>query len=135
MNSEFVSGGMDLRMSKHILVIDDEEGIRDSFKLALEDGPYIVETAKTGEEGIEKAGITKPHLIFLDLKMPGMGGIEALRYLHKICPDIPIYIVTAFHKEYFQQLEEVLKDGVDCEVFSKPVDIHKIKELVDSILG
>lgn len=122
-------------MSKHILVIDDEEGIRDSFKMALEDSQYFVETAENGEEGIKKAKNKKPDLIFLDLRMPGLSGVETLKLLYTFCSDVPIYIVTAFYKEYLQQLQDVLKNGHDCEIFHKPVDSSKIKELVDNVLN
>ncbi len=66
-------------MGKHILVIDDDEAIRGSFQLALEDTDYNVDTSESAKEGIEKVQSKKYDLIFLDLKMPGRSGIETLR--------------------------------------------------------
>ncbi|MGR3319035.1 MAG: response regulator [Candidatus Anammoxibacter sp.] len=68
----------------NILVIDDEKYIRESFKIVLEP-KNSVETASSGEEGIAKATMNPPDIIFLDLKMPGMGGAETLIHLQVIC--------------------------------------------------
>ena len=75
-------------MNKHILVIDDDESVLESFVLALNDSDeYSVETASTGEEGVEKMKEITPDLIFLDLRMPGIDGIETLRLLRDINND------------------------------------------------
>ena len=78
-------------MDKHILVIDDNEVIRKSFVLALKDTKYQVDTAESGEEGVDKERSKKYDLIFLDLKMPGMSGIEALRHIRKVNQKTPVY--------------------------------------------
>lgn len=71
-------------MSKNILVIDDEEGLRESFVLALKDTGYQVDVTESGEEGVNKERGKKYDLIFLELKMPGMSGIEALKEIRKV---------------------------------------------------
>jgi len=108
-------------MSKRILVIDDDESIRKSFILALEDTEYQVDTAESGEKGVEMEQNNKYDLIFLDLKMPGIDGVETLRRLRKIDKDVPVYIVTAFHKEFFGGLKSAGEDGIDFEVVKKPI--------------
>jgi len=55
-----------------VLVIDDEESVRDAFADALEDLPYVVEAVSDGEEALKKAKSSPADLVFLDLKMPGM---------------------------------------------------------------
>ena len=121
-------------MSKRILVIDDDEAIRNSFTLALEDTGYQVDTAETGERGLEMEKNNKHDLIFLDLKMPGMNGVETLRGLRKIDKDVPIYIVTAFHQEFFDQLEGAGREGLDFGLVKKPIGYSDIAWVTKGIL-
>ncbi len=120
-------------MSKRILVIDDEIGIRKSFVLAFEDTPYEVQTAESGEKGITMAKKSKFDLVFLDLKMPGMNGVETLRELRKMDRDVPIYIITAFHQEFLNQLKKAKEDKLDFELLQKPIDSGKLVAIVRAI--
>ncbi|MGR3179382.1 MAG: response regulator [Candidatus Anammoxibacter sp.] len=121
-------------MSKQILIIDDEETIQESFILALQGSEYSVETASTGEEGLEKIKERIPDLIFLDLQMPGISGIETLRQLRNINNDVPVYIVTALSPEYLKQLDELKEDGIAFDVCQKPLDRNEINSVVESAL-
>lgn len=60
-----------------ILLVDDEEDFREIFKTKLLEAKFLVEIAKSGEEGNKKAKELKPDLILMDVKMPGMDGVEA----------------------------------------------------------
>ena len=119
---------------KRILVIDDDEGIRKSFALALEDTPYQVDAAESGEKGIDMEQKNKYNLIFLDLKMPGLNGVETLRELRKMNKDTPVYIVTAFYKEFFEGLKMVRDDGLDFDLLKKPIGIDEILLVAGSVL-
>ena len=121
-------------MTKRILVIDDEEAIRKAFILALEDTGYLVDTAASGEEGIRMEGEQNYDLIFLDLKMPGLNGPETLRGLRKIDADVPVYIITAFYEEFFEELRDVERDGVQFELLRKPFSSEQILLTVESVL-
>jgi len=121
-------------MSQRILVIDDDESIRKSFSLALEDTGYQVDTVESGEKGIEMRQKNGYDLIFLDLKMPGLNGVETLRELRKIDKDVPVYIVTAFHKEFFGGLKSAGEDGLDFEVVKKPIGSDDIVLVTKSVL-
>jgi len=121
-------------MNKRILVIDDDIGIRESLFLVLNDAGYQVDTVESGEQGIEKVKRNKYDLIFLDIKMAGMDGIQTLREIRKMGKKIPVYIITAFQKEYFRQLERAMQDGVDFEVIEKPFDRKRLLSLVEDIL-
>ena len=116
-------------MSIRILVIDDEEAIRKSFILALEGTGHQVETAESGEKGIVKARETKFDLIFLDLRMPGLDGVETLRELWKIGQTIPIYITTAFYDDFLDQLQSATDDGISFYLLKKPVDRDEIRSI------
>ena len=121
-------------MPKRILVIDDESAIRKSFQLALEDSGYAVQTVESGEKGIEAVQKDTFDLIYLDLKMPGMNGAETLRHLRKILPMVPVYIITAFYEEFFDDLKRAVADGIEFEVLRKPFDMDQIKTVTNSIL-
>ncbi|RKZ37534.1 MAG: response regulator [Gammaproteobacteria bacterium] len=121
-------------MSKRILVIDDEEGCRDAFVLALEDADYDIDTAENGLVGVEKAKAKPPDLIFLDLRMPKMDGIQALRELRGFMTDVPIYIVTAFYPQFTDQLKQAQDDGYIFELMQKPLGAEQIVEIVAGVL-
>ncbi len=80
-----------IKMNKHILVIDDDIGIRESLSLVLGDAGYQVDTVESGEQGIEKVKNNKYNLIFLDIKMAGMNGIETLREIRKMGKNTCLY--------------------------------------------
>jgi two-component system response regulator (stage 0 sporulation protein F) len=113
-------------MSKHVLVIDDDEAVRKSFVLALEDTEYPVDTIESGKKGLEMVEKIGYGLIFLDLNMPGMSGVETLRELRRMGIDTPIYIITAFHKEFLEQLKELESEGIDYELIRKPLSSRQI---------
>ncbi len=113
-------------MAKNILVIDDEESVRKSYLLALEDAPYKVDSAASGEEGLAKLKKKKYDLMFLDLKMPGLNGVETLSEIRKINEKVPVYIVTAFHSEFAEGLKSLQKQGIDFELLSKPIGAEQI---------
>jgi two-component system nitrogen regulation response regulator NtrX len=77
-----------------ILVIDDEQGIRDTLQGILEDEGYNVLTAETSEEGIEILKNSRPDLIILDIWLPNMDGIEALEIMRDTSPDIPVIMIS-----------------------------------------
>lgn len=121
-------------MAKRILVVDDEPSVRDAFELALDGLDYEVITACDGVEGVEQVKANVPDLIFLDLKMPRMNGIEALRQIKTHSPDVPVYIVTAFQKEFMAELSQVAQEGYKFDIAQKPLTGAQIREIVASFL-
>ena len=81
-------------MKPRILVIDDEEGIRSSLKMILEYDGYDVMLAATGEEGVKLLDRETPDLVFLDIKMPGMDGLEVLQKLQHLVETTPIVVIS-----------------------------------------
>jgi DNA-binding NtrC family response regulator len=79
-----------------ILVIDDEEVMRDVLESLLTAEGYRVDTARTGEEGLEKFRERPYDLILLDVSMPGMGGIATLQELLRIDPEAVVVVITAY---------------------------------------
>lgn len=122
-------------MSKNILVIDDEESVRDAYCLALESAGYIVEQASNGLDGINAARCKRPDMIFLDLKMPGIDGVETLKRLREIDSTIHVYIITAFIKEYLDELTKARDEGCIFEVAAKPLNSDMIRQIATATLG
>lgn len=122
-------------MCEQILVIDDDLVIRKSFMLALEDANYNVDVAESGEAGLEKMSTTDYNLIFLDLKMPGINGVETLMILRNKGYKMPVYIVTAFHKEFFEELKTAMNKGMEFELLRKPIGNKQIVILTKCILN
>lgn len=120
---------------KRVLVIDDDDGVRESFRAALEDVGYAVTTADSGPAGIESAVAEHPDLVFLDLKMPGMTGVETLRRLSQTCPDTPVYLVTGFYSEFVEPLRELQSHGVDFNLARKPLTATEIKAIAAGRIG
>lgn len=79
-----------------ILIIDDEEVLRDGCRQALEKSGYAVLTAGDGVEGIKIAREKKPDIAFVDLKMPGISGMEIIEILSKDIPDIVLIMITGY---------------------------------------
>jgi DNA-binding NtrC family response regulator len=79
-----------------ILIVDDEKNIRLSLTQALGPLGYAVETAMNGEEGLEKIADRDLAIVILDLRMPGMDGMEVLRRIAERRPDVRVIITTAY---------------------------------------
>ena len=82
-------------MSK-ILIIDDDDQLRKSFDKLLTEEGYRVVCAASGEAGLDMAAQENPDLIILDMRLPGMNGLETFKAIHKIEPKLPVIIMTAY---------------------------------------
>ncbi|MBL8629048.1 MAG: response regulator [Rhodospirillaceae bacterium] len=118
-----------------VLIIDDDSGVRDTFWLTLEACGHNVTTAAGGAEGLAAASKNTPDLIFLDLKMPGMNGVEILQKLQDICPQVPVYVVTGFYEEFLGPLRDLQAKGVPFEVARKPLGFNEIRAISEAVLA
>ena len=121
-------------MGRRIIVIDDQVDIRNAFELALEDTDIEVDTAESGYVGIDKLSRSPYDAVFLDLKMPGMNGIETLQAIREKDSELPVYIITAFHKEFMEDLNEAQDKGYDFELLRKPLELDEIKNITCAII-
>jgi two-component system nitrogen regulation response regulator NtrX len=81
-------------MKPRILVIDDEGAIRDSLRMILEYEDYQFVGAASGQEGLALLQRERPDLVLLDIKMPGMDGMEVLRKIHAIDETLPVVMIS-----------------------------------------
>ncbi len=114
-------------MMKRILFVDDDESILDAAKTALEVYGYRVMTASSGKECLEK--IENADIVFLDIKMPEMDGIETLREIKKRNPSLPVVMITAYAT--VDTAIKAMKEGAS-DYIRKPFNIE---ELESSILA
>jgi DNA-binding NtrC family response regulator len=115
-------------MKQRILIVDDEARVRKIFSRILEDEGHDVSTTENAERAIAQLDSIKPSIILMDQNMPGMNGIEAMKYIHTKYPDIAIIIITA-HGEIGLAVEAV-KDGA-YDYIEKPVDNDKLVLLIN----
>ena len=123
------------RLAKSILIVDDEEKILKSLKALLKrDGYENVREAGGGEEALKKVKESRPGLIILDMRMPGMNGYEVIGHLKEdaATSDIPVLIMSAYHVED----EELEKYGgrKTIPMINKPFEEEQLKRLVDYLL-
>jgi len=122
-------------MRKKILIIDDDKHVRYSFILILKNQGYIIKAVESGEKGIEELSKDDDYdLILLDLKMPGMDGIETLKHIRSINSKIPVFIVTAFQEEYLSDLKEITIEELKFELLNKPLDRNQILMSIGEVL-
>ncbi|MDD5136205.1 MAG: response regulator transcription factor [Candidatus Omnitrophica bacterium] len=120
--------------SKKILIVDDEEEFLALLKQALEERGFEVVTATNAvDAGIEIVS-SLPALILLDIKMPGIDGLEACEVLKKNpnTKDVPIIVVSALSDE--SDISDAKKAGV-ADYFVKPVDMERLIDRVKAIIG
>jgi len=118
-------------ISKPILIVDDEKNIRLTLSQALETLGAEIDTAANGEEALAKLKGREFGLILLDIRMPGMDGMEVLRLVREIRPDIRIIMITAYGT--IESAVEALKLGA-VDFLQKPFDPEEIRELVSRVM-
>jgi two-component system nitrogen regulation response regulator NtrX len=106
-----------------ILVIDDEGAIRDSLRMILEYEDYQFVGAATGQEGLAAIQRERPDLVLLDIKMPGMDGLEVLRKLHAIDETLPVVMISG-HGTTATAVEAIRSGAVDF--LDKPLSSERV---------
>ncbi|MCJ8007902.1 response regulator [Lederbergia wuyishanensis] len=118
-------------MKEKILIVDDQFGIRILLNEILQKEGYQVFQAANG---LQALAITKKHaldLVLLDMKIPGMDGLEILQQMKKIKPDIRVIIMTAYGE--LEKMEAAKKLGALAH-FTKPFDIVELRQTIRSYI-
>ena len=121
-------------MSEHepkILIVDDQRSMRMTLAGVIEDQGYAVTEAEDGYQAIELVTNTFFDLVLMDIKMPGINGVQTFREIKKISPESVVVMMTGF------ALEDLVKAALEEGAFSvtyKPFDVENVIKLVDSVL-
>ncbi len=111
------------RESGTLLIVDDEENVRNLLKRALEGAGYEVVTATNGQEALDKASQLNIEMVLLDIKMPGIPGMEVLRQLTTNWPEICVIMATAVAEA--QTAVEAMKLGA-YDYITKPFNLDDV---------
>ena len=109
-----------------VLVIDDEMGPRESLRMLLKPS-YQVHTADSVEKGLQLLSDKKPDAIVMDIRMPGMTGIEGLRRIRQIDPHLSVIMLTGFGA--LETAKEALRLGAN-DYISKPFDAREMRDVI-----
>jgi two-component system nitrogen regulation response regulator NtrX len=116
---------------RRILVIDDEGAIRDSLKMILEYEDYQFVGAASGQDGLAAVQRERPDAVLLDIKMPGMDGMEVLRKLHAVDESLPVIMISG-HGSTATTVEAIKSGAVDY--FEKPLSTERVIVTLRNVL-
>jgi DNA-binding NtrC family response regulator len=114
-----------------ILIIDDDDQLRKSFKKLLTEESYSVDSAASGEEGINMIQNEVPDLVMLDIRLPGMNGLETFQAIHEIEAKVPVIIMTAYGTTDIAI--EATKIGA-FDYILKPFDVYDVLAIIERAL-
>ena len=119
-------------MLKKILIVENNDDERDFMKILLELSDYDVIEAKNGREAIDEVRENQPDLILMDIAMPEMNGLTAVKAIKKIkeSKEIPTIAVTSYDNYYHQ----IAMDSGYDEVIQKPVSFRKLDRVLKEYL-
>lgn len=118
---------------KRLLVIDDDDGLREIFKHFMEREGYLVAEAEDGVVGLAKVPVLKPHLIVLDLMMPNLNGFDVLHRLQKDgLGHIPVIIITGYSESANEQI--LRQEPNVVEFLKKPIAYAELLKLIRRLL-
>ena len=121
-----------MNITGHILIIDDEASLRKTMARILQQAGFEVTTAESAEQGLDYLKTTHFDMILTDLRMPGMHGMDALKFIHANYPSIPVVLFTA--QPDVNSAVEALRHGA-TDYLLKPIKPEAIIERARSILS
>jgi len=122
---------------KKILVVEDDERILDTLKDVFHLGGYDVKTAINGAEGKEAFAAYRPDMVITDIVMPEMDGIEMMKEIRKIQPDIKVIYTTAWFQrdDIAKRLNDELRRHPDYRLMKKPFKIENVWKMTEQYLA
>jgi two-component system response regulator HydG len=118
-----------MKQKASVLLVDDDKDMTETLSDILTDMSYRVETANNGLEAIEKVKTHAFDTVLLDIKMPGINGVETFKEIKKIRPDAVVMLMTAQSVE--ELVAEALEEGA-YGIMYKPIDTKKLVEFIET---
>ncbi len=116
-------------MSPTVMIVEDDASTRRLYRFLLGNSGYTVVEAEDGEFALERFAVQPCDVVITDMNMPRMGGIELVRKLRELYPDVYIIMVTAFGTPDVEK--QALRAGVN-EYLTKPFDFEELEHRVQS---
>ena len=114
-----------------ILVVDDDRSVSTGVRITLED-KYDVSTTDSAADAFDHLTANKVDLVLLDIKMPVMNGLEALKKIRRTHPELPVVMLTAYPTE--DNIKEAWESGASG-FLSKPFALDELRDYVDKALS
>lgn len=114
-----------------LLIVDDQKGIRRLLTEVFSEYGYEIESCGNGTKALELIPVFKPDLVIMDVKMPGMNGIDVLKKVREKDKDIRVIMMTAYGDQHY--IDQADNLGV-ARFIIKPFDLNELKVQVGEIL-
>jgi len=121
-----------MNITGHILIIDDEATLRQTLARILQQAGFEVTTAEDGEQGLSYIQTTDFDLVFMDLRMPGMAGLDVLKLIHASHPNLPVILFTA--QPDLNSAVDALRNGA-IDYLLKPLKPQALIERAQAVLA
>jgi DNA-binding NtrC family response regulator len=115
---------------RSVLIVDDDERIRRSLLDALDGPDASVTTASSAEAALQAIAEVDPDVALVDVRMPGMDGLELLRLLRERRPDVAVVVMSAY--EDLPTVATAMRDGA-VDFLVKPLDLHGVREVISRV--
>lgn len=120
------------KVKQVILIVDDEEGLREGLSKLLESEGYAALSAESGEQALQILQQSHIDLVLTDMRMPGMDGIELLKKIRERHPNVGVIILTGYGQ--IESYIEAMNFGA-IEYVSKPFKVNELKFIVNKVLN
>lgn len=116
-----------------ILIVDDNESARNTLKTILEQRKFNVGEASSGEKALDMVKEMRYDIILLEMRLPGMNGLESCLALKEIDPQTSIVLINALEKEIAAEIKDAIKNNA-YTTLTKPLDIQRLFNHIDELL-
>lgn len=117
---------------RRILIVDDEAAQRELLGGFVESLGFCAQTASTGEAALEAISQRSPDMVLLDVRLPGISGLEVLPRIREIAGSLPVLLITAYAD--LRQAVAAVKSGAD-DYLSKPLDLDELEAVITDTIG